>query len=431
MHKRVWSLAAPIILSNVTVPLVGAVDTAVVGHLADITLIGAVAFGALIFSFVYWAFGFLRMGTTGFAAQAWGRNNLTEAYLTLSRAMLIGLSLGALLIIAHPLIGRLALTLFQASLEVESATAVYFGIRIWSAPAVLGLYAILGYLIAAQDMRAVLYTQLLLNGLNMFLDILLVSYFDYGIEGVAVATVCSEYIAIGFGIWLIHRRTGYRVKLTLTHRLLDAGAMRKLLNANFNLFLRTLCLSFSFAWFTNRSAQLGDLYLAANAVLLHLQTISAYALDGFAHAAETLVGHAVGRRNRSALLATIRISTLWALIVSSLISLIYLIAGHHFLSWMTNHSDVLILARAYLPWVVIGPIIAVWSFQLDGIFIGATRTREMRNAMLISLGGYLLAVEASTVLAHNHGLWISLLLFFVLRALTLAFYMPRIIATTY
>ena len=427
MHKRVWSLAAPIILSNVTVPLVGAVDTAVVGHLADITLIGAVAFGALIFSFVYWAFGFLRMGTTGFAAQAWGRNNLTEAYLTLSRAMLIGLSLGALLIIAHPLIGRLALTLFQASLEVESATAVYFGIRIWSAPAVLGLYAILGYLIAAQDMRAVL----LLNGLNMFLDILLVSYFDYGIEGVAVATVCSEYIAIGFGIWLIHRRTGYRVKLTLTHRLLDAGAMRKLLNANFNLFIRTLCLIFSFAWFTNRSAQLGDLYLAANAVLLHLQTISAYALDGFAHAAETLVGHAVGRRNRSALLATIRISTLWALIVSSLISLIYLIAGHHLLSWMTNHSDVLILARAYLPWVVIGPIIAVWSFQLDGIFIGATRTREMRNAMLISLGGYLLAVEASTVLAHNHGLWISLLLFFVLRALTLAFYMPRIIATTY
>ena len=201
MHKRVWSLAAPIILSNVTVPLVGAVDTAVVGHLADITLIGAVAFGALIFSFVYWAFGFLRMGTTGFAAQAWGRNNLTEAYLTLSRAMLIGLSLGVLLIIAHPLIGRLARTLFQASLEVESATAVYFGIRIWSAPAVLGLYAILGYLIAAQDMRAVLYTQLLLNGLNMFLDILLVSYFDYGIEGVAVATVCSEYIAI---LSLIH-----------------------------------------------------------------------------------------------------------------------------------------------------------------------------------------------------------------------------------
>ena len=174
-----------------------------------------------------------------------------------------------------------------------------------------------------------------------------------------------------------------------------------------------------------------SLYLAANAVLLHLQTISAYALDGFAHAAETLVGHAVGRRNRSVLLATIRISTLWALIVSSLISLIYFIAGHHLLSWMTNHSDVLVLARAYLPWVVIGPIIAVWSFQLDGIFIGATRTREMRNAMLISLGGYLLAVEASTALAHNHGLWISLLLFFVLRALTLAFYMPRIIATTY
>ena len=256
MHKRVWSLAAPIILSNVTVPLVGAVDTAVVGHLADTALIGAVAFGALIFSFVYWAFGFLRMGTTGFAAQAWGRNDPTEAYLTLSRAMLIGLSLGFLLIIAHPLIGQLALILFRASLEVESATAVYFSIRIWSAPAVLGLYAILGYLIAAQDMRAVLYTQLLLNGLNMFLDILFVSYFDYGIEGVAVATVCSEYIAILFGIWLIHHRTGYRVKPTLTHRLLDAGAIRKLLNANFNIFIRTLCLIFSFAWFTNRSAQL-------------------------------------------------------------------------------------------------------------------------------------------------------------------------------
>ncbi|HAN61043.1 MAG TPA: MATE family efflux transporter, partial [Gammaproteobacteria bacterium] len=226
-------------------------------------------------------------------------------------------------------------------------------------------------------------------------------------------------------------RTGYRVKPTLTHRLLDAGAIRKLLNANFNLFIRTLCLIFSFAWFTNRSAQLGDLYLAANAVLLHLQTISAYALDGFAHAAETLVGRAVGERKRSALLTTIRVSTLWALIVSSIISLIYLITGSHLLNWMTNHSDVLILARAYLPWVVIGPIISVWSFQLDGIFIGATRTREMRNAMLISLGGYLLAVEASIDLAHNHGLWLSLLLFFVLRALTLSFYLPRIIATTH
>ena len=196
VDRELLRLAVPALGALIAEPLYVLADTAVVGHLADTALIGAVAFGALIFSFVYWAIGFLRMGTTGFAAQAWGRNDPTEAYLTLSRAMLIGLSLGFLLIIAHPLIGQLALILFRASLEVESATAVYFGIRIWSAPAVLGLYAILGYLIAAQDMRAVLYTQLLLNGLNMFLDILFVTYFDYGIEGVAIATVCSEYIAI-------------------------------------------------------------------------------------------------------------------------------------------------------------------------------------------------------------------------------------------
>ena len=430
MHTKVLSLAGPIILSNVTVPLVGAVDTAVVGHLDDSTLIGAVAFGSLIFSFLYWGFGFLRFGTSGFSAQAFGNNDSLEAYFTLSRACLIGLALGVGLIVIHPLLRGTVLFLLQGSEMVESSTAIYFNIRIWSAPAVLILYAVLGYLIAAQDMRAEFYSQLLLNGLNITLDVLFVSVFDLAIEGVALATVISEFAAVIFGLWLISQRTGYRLRVTLTSRLLNRNDVKQLLKANINIFIRTLCLMFGFAWFTNRSAQLGDVYLAANAVLLHLQTIAAYAMDGFATAAEALVGRAIGARDKQNLISAMRITTLWALIIASLLSFVYLMVGIDLIGLMTNQADVLSTAQQYLPWLVVAPVISVWSFQLDGIFIGATRTREMRNAMIVSLAVYLAVLEGLTAFAHNDGLWSSLLCLFVLRAITLWLYLPRITVAT-
>jgi multidrug resistance protein, MATE family len=425
-HGKVWALALPIMLANVSIPLVGAVDTAVMGHLSSEIYIGAVAIGAVIFSFLYWGFGFLRMGTTGFVSQAYGARDHNEMANAFTRAVMVGLVTGAMLLLLQWPIGRLALWLFEAEAETESLAWLYFSIRIWSAPAALVQYAALGFLIGVQRTPAVLALQLLLNGTNISLDLLFVVGLEWGVEGVATASLIGEYTAAIAGVLMVRgtlRRLNGRVERP---RLLDRGAFMALLSVNFNIFVRTLCLVFAFSYFTAQGAVFGTTTLAANAILMHMIAFISYGLDGFAHAVETLGGGAYGARNLRTFRVAVRTSTQWAAIMAFLNVAVFYLLGGAFIGWMTSLDQVYEHALRYLPWVALSPLLSVWSFQLDGIYIGTTFTREMRNGMVISLAGYLAAVWLLTPAWGNHGLWAALMIFFVLRAVTLYAWYPRI-----
>jgi len=426
MHRRVWRLAAPIILSNLSIPLLGAVDTAVMGHLPGAAYIGGVAIGALIFSYVYWGFGFLRMGTTGLVAQAYGAGDADEVRSILARAWLLAAGLAAVILILQKPIGMLAFTVLDSSPQVRDLAAHYYSIRVWGAPAALMNYVALGWLFGMQRMRAALALSVFMNGVNIVLDLVLVIGFGWGIGGVAWATFIAEWSALGLGVWLITR--GLRSFGGRWHlqRILDGASLGALLKVNADIFVRTLCLVTAFAWFTAQGARLGDVLLAANAILLNFQTFMAYGLDGFAHASEALIGGAIGARDPAALRSSVRVASLWALIVAALFSLVYFVAGPLIIFAITDIAEVRRVALEFLPWAAVSPLISVWSFQLDGIFIGATRTAEMRNGMLISLGFFLLAGWMLIPRMGNHGLWLALMLFMVVRALTLGAWYPRV-----
>jgi MATE family multidrug resistance protein len=426
-HRRVWALAGPIIISNISVPLVGAVDTAVVGHLPEPDSIGAVALGALIFTFLFWGFGFLRMGTTGFIARAYGANDQQALSDTLLRVLLLAVVLGAFIILlGHPLI-QLALYLLDSSDSIESLAESYATIRIWSAPATLSIYVLTGIFIGLQNMRYVFVLQLVMNMINVLLDLLFVLGFDMGVEGVALATLIAEYLAALLGFWLLRKPLSKAYKNLNWTRLLERNAILALMKANGDIFVRTLCLVFSFGYFTAQSASMGDVILAANSILMHLQSILAYALDGFAHAAEALVGSAYGAGKQQQFKRAVKLTTVWGLVSALLISLIYWLFGGFILQLFTNIDAVLLSATTYLPWTIIAPVVSIWSFQLDGIFIGTGYTREMRNAMIFSMLVYLGLLVILVPALGNHGLFLSISLFMVVRALTLGYYYPRIV----
>ena len=417
-------MAGPIIISNLSVPLVGIVDTAVVGHLPNPDYIGAVALGAVIFNFVYWGFGFLRMGTTGFIAQCFGRGDYTEIRNLLCRAFFLSAVLGLAIIVLQLPINGIAFWLLEGSIEVEGYASEYFKIRVWGAPAALATYVILGTLIGMHNARATLVLQLILNGTNIILDILFVTVFHWNVAGVAWATLISEYLAMAAGLWLLF---DHRIRGTVDIRhALTYSRIKALLQVNINIFIRTIFIIFAFSYFTALSTKLGSVLLAANAVLLHLNSLMAYGLDGFAHAAEALVGSEYGKRNRQGFRLAVKISTLWALITGLLFTATFYFWGDDIVALITNINEVKTTANQYMLWVILLPMISVWSFQLDGIFIGTTHTREMRNGMIISTLVYLPCTWLFVDWWHNHGLWFSLTVFMILRAVTLGFWYGRI-----
>ncbi len=429
-HARVWRLAGPIILSNVSVPLLGIVDTAVMGHLDHAYYIGAVAVGAMIFSYVYWGFGFLRMGTTGLVAQAFGAGDVSEIRALLGRSMLLAGALAAAVVaLQWPLITG-AMWFIEASREVEALATTYFQVRIWAAPAALANYAVLGWLLGLQRAKSALMLQVFMNGLNIVLDIWFVLGLGWGVEGVALATAISEYSAAALGLVLAFRGLGQLGGSWRDIRLLDADKLKRLLAVNTDIFVRTLCLVSAFAYFTSQGAAMGDVLLAANAVLMNFQLFMGYALDGFAFAAEALVGAAVGARDRSRLSAAVRTSTIWAGWFALMYAAVYWIAGTAIIAAITDIAEVREAAAAYLWWAIASPLISVWSFQLDGIFIGATRTRAMRNGMIVSLGIYLASVWVLVPLYGNHGLWLAFYFFMIARAVTLAVRYPALARAT-
>ncbi len=422
-HLRLWALAGPMILSNLSVPLLGLVDTAVVGHLDSPVYLGAVALGAMIFSFLFWGFGFLRMGTTGLVAQAHGGHDHEGLRLWLGRGLLLALLIGSLLLLLHGPIGRLALGLSGAEGGLAPLTAEYFNVRIWSAPAVLGHYVLLGAFIGMQNSRAPLLLLLVINGLNIILDLLFVVGLEWRVFGVALASTLSEWFGLLLGLWLMRKQLRGAWPWA---ELLRAAELTRMLRLNLDIFIRTLCLIFAFAFFTRQGAAQGELVLAANALLMNFQAFTAYALDGFAHAAEALVGRALGRRSKRLLKSALRTSLQWSLLFAAAFSLLYLVAGQGIVALLTDIPELRQHAAAYLPWLIASPLISVWSYWLDGVFIGATRSREMRDAMLAALLLVFLPVWYLTQGMGNHGRWLALMVFMGGRGLGLGLMLGRV-----
>jgi MATE family multidrug resistance protein len=424
-HSRVLKVALPIVLANVTVPLLGAVDTAVVGQIGLPAPIGAVGLGAIILSSIYWIFGFLRMGTTGLTSQAYGAGNLAEGTAILLRALIIAAAAGLFFILAQlPLIWG-ALWLSPGSAEVESLAQAYLSLRIWGAPATISLYAITGWLIATERTPAVLILQIWINGVNIALDLWFVLGLGWGVEGVAIATLIAEWTGLAFGLWLCRSAFGTALAPALAI-LRDVQALKRMATVNGDIMIRSVLLQFSFTSFLFFGAGLGDVTLAANQVLMQFLTIAAFFLDGFAFAAETLVGKAIGARSVVAARRASLLCTQWGVGAVICLSLVYLTTGPMIIDIMTTAPNVRILARDYLPWLVAAPVVGVWAWMLDGIFIGATLTREMRQAMLLSVAIYAIALAILLPIWGNHGLWASLMMLNIARGISMARKWPEV-----
>lgn len=418
-HSRVLRIAVPIVLANATVPILGAVDTGVVGQMGVAAPIGAVGIGAIILTAIYWIFGFLRMGTTGMTAQALGAGDSAEVTALLTRALLIGLGGGVALILLQSLLFFGAFLVAPASPEVEALARDYMVIRVWSAPAAIGLYGITGWLIAQERTRAILILQVWMNGLNIGLDLWFVMGLDWGVSGVAFATFLAEWSGFALGLYLC-RDAFQRPDWRDWRRVFDRVILRRMAAVNTDIMLRSLMLQTLFVSFLFYGANYGDTTLAANQILLQFLHITAYAMDGFAFGAETLVGQAMGARNRAALRRSAYLSSFWGGVIVLILALVFALFGGGIIDVMTNAQDVRIEARGYLIWMVLAPLVGWAPWMLDGIFIGATQTRDMRNMMAVSFGVYALALLVFLPLFGNHGLWAALLVSFAARGVTLA-----------
>jgi MATE family multidrug resistance protein len=424
-HRRVLNIAIPVMLSNATVPILGAVDTGVVGQMGLAAPIGAVGIGAIILSAFYWIFGFLRMGTVGLAAQAEGQGDDAEVAALLTRALMIGLGAGVLIIALQGALFWAAFRVSPASAEVEALARQYMAVRIWSAPAAIALYGITGWLIAQERTRAVLVVQLWMNGLNIGLDLWFVIGLGWGVQGVAFATTLAEWSGFALGLWFC-RAAFAGVAWRAWAQVFDGPRWRRMMAVNTDILIRSLLLQAIFVSFMFVGAGQGDVPLAANQVLLQFLMISAYALDGFAFSAEALVGKAFGARSPARVRRAALLASGWGMVAAGGMALGFALAGGMIVDLMTTSDPVRAQARDYLPYVVVVPLLACAAFMLDGIFVGATRSRDMRNMMALSFCVYVACVGMMVPAFGNHGLWLALLVSFVVRALTLAARYPAL-----
>jgi multidrug resistance protein, MATE family len=417
-HRRVLKIALPIVLSNATVPILGAVDTGVVGQMGAATPIGAVGIGAVIVASIYWIFGFLRMGTTGMVAQAHGAGNQAEVSALLTRALLIAFTGGLLLILFQVPVLWLVFQISPASTEVETLARSYINIRIWSAPFAISIYGLTGWLIARERTKAVLLLQLWMNGLNIVLDLWFVLGLGWGVEGVAIATVIAEVSGAALGLWLCREAMSHPA-WRMTERIFDRERLIHMAQVNTDILIRSVLLLAIIVSFTFFGSSFGDLTLAANQILMQFVEITAYALDGFAFAAEAIVGQALGAKSRSTLRRASLLASWWGLIMAALLAIAFALFGGAIIDTMTTATDVRLEARDYLPWMIATPLLGLPAWMLDGIFIGATRTRDMRNMMVVSIIIYLLSVSVLMPVFGNHGLWMALSISYLARGSTL------------
>ena len=413
------------ILSNISVPLLGMVDTGVTGHLENAAYLGAVAVGSTIFGFLYTGVNFLRMGTTGIAAQQFGANDFDGLRVSLGQALIVALTIAAILLVLHVPIGAAAISLIGPDPAIAGFADQYFSIRIWSAPATLANFALLGWFLGLQNARVPLIVVLVINVTNIVLDLVLVVVVGMKVDGVAIASVIAEFtglaVGLGFVVRELNRHSGHWVISKLT----TLREYTAFFGINAHLFVRTMALVFTLTFITAQGARLSGLILAANAILMNFQNLLAFALDGFAHAAEALVGKAVGEKDRAALQRSVVLALRWSLIVAVGFSAFFWLVGPMLVALLTDLPDIRTTTLRYLPWLIVSPLIAVWSYLYDGVFVGATLAREMRNIMLIS--AFVIFIPAWYVLQFlgNDGLWLSFMLFLASRGIGMHIYYRR------
>ena len=424
-HRRVLSIALPIVISNATVPILGAVDTGVIGQLGGAAPIGAVGIGAIILGALYWIFGFLRMGTVGLTSQALGGGDAQEVRALFFRSAGIGLLAGLGFITFQIPIFAAAFWIAPASAEVESLARTYMSIRVWSAPAAIAIYGLSGWLIAQERTRAVLMIQLFMNLTNIILDFWFVLGLGLGVEGVAVATLIAEWGGLALGLYLC-RQVFRGLALSFWQQIVNRRRVIYMMQVNGDILIRSVLLQAGFVSFLFFGAELGDVTLAANQVLLQFVYLASYAMDGFVFAAESLVGQAMGARAVAQLRRGASVTAVWAFGSAFVLAAGFWIVGPFVIDVMAKDPAVQQAARAYLPHMVAAPLLGALAWMLDGVFIGATRTKDMRNMMILSFLGYCALVLLLLPNFGNHGLWMAMNGFFILRGVSLALRYPAL-----
>lgn len=419
MHREILALAIPNILTNLAVPLLGIVDTALMGHLDAVSYVGAIAIGSMIFNFIYWLFGFLRMGTTGFTAQAHGRNEPAELTGHLVRPLLLALGIGLLIIAVQGPLAWLSFAVVESSAEVEFFAREYFSIRIWAAPATLMLYVFNGWFLGRQNARFPMYLAFFGNGVNIAVSWLCVQSLGLKTAGVAWGTLCAQYLTLLLALglcWGRYRGLWAHVPASLRHW----QGMGDFFRVNRDIFIRTLCLLLTFGFFTAESARYGETLLAVNTILLQFLSLMAYGVDGFAFAAESLVGKVWGGPSKAALKPLIRRLFLWGEGLGLAFALIYAVCFTPIFSLFTDKTELLMAALPFMPWVVLGPLVNSFCFIWDGIYLGATASRPMRNSMLFSVLIIFFPVYyLSQPFLGIQGLWLAMCAFMASRGLSL------------
>ncbi len=431
MNRRILGLALPNIITNITVPLLGMVDTAIMGHLSEEGL-GAIAIGASLFNLIYWNFGFLRMGTSGITAQAYGARRWDEAVKTLVRACTIALGIALALIVLQWPIGLLVPVIFEGSDKVLAMALTYFQVRIWAAPATLGLYAIKGWFIGMQDSKTPMWIAIALNIVNIIFSLLFVLVFHWDIAGVALGTVVAQYSGLAMGIFFLRRKwkaeSGeWKVEGGTMKTIKDAlhwDKMKRFFKVNGDIFLRTVCLSAVFTFITAAGSHISDEVLAVNNLLMQFFTLFSYIMDGFAYAGESLVGRYIGAREAKNLRSAVRLLIVWGLALTVVFTGAYAVGGEWFLAIFTDQQAVIDAAGVYLFWALIVPVCGFAAFLFDGIFIGATASRSMRNAMFVATAAFFAVYYGLKVLnapldtlTWNNILWTAFMVFLTLRGL--------------
>jgi len=429
-RSNVFAQSWPIMLANAAAPLVGLVDTFVIGRYATTTALAGIGLGAVIYAIAYWGFGFLRMSTAGLAAQSDGANDQGAVQAHLARAVPLGLLIGLLIFLAQiPLLAG-AFKIFTGTPPVETAAATYIGARLWGLPATLASIALMGWFVGISRAKLALQMQIVLNAVNIILSPIFVISFGWGLWGVGIASAMAEWCGLAAGLWLalneIKRRGGFQKTALAKASLLDASALKKLGITNTNIFIRTLALTLGFSFFGNAAASQGVIFLAGYHILMQFITMIALVLDAFAHTAEAVTGAAYGAKDRERFDKAVRMTTEFSCLFAILISLLIFFGGPYFIPLLTKDPAVIESARTYLPYCALTPIIGFAAWQLDGIFIGTTKTREMRNAGLAAVAIYIGIHYLLEPKFSEHGIWIAFLIYYIARAVTLGFYYPAI-----
>lgn len=417
INKRILQIAVPSIISNITVPLLGLIDVTIVGHLGAAAYIGAIAVGGMLFNIIYWIFGFLRMGTSGMTSQAYGKHDLDEVARLLLRSVGVGLLIAIILVALQYPIRKLAFTFIQTTEEVERLATLYFRICIWGAPAMLGLYGFAGWFIGMQNSRFPMYIAITQNIVNIAASLCFVYLFHMKVAGVAWGTLTAQYAGFLMALLLWRRYYGGLKKHVAWHEVLKKEAMLRFFQVNRDIFLRTLCLVIVTLFFTSAGAAQGEIVLAVNTLLMQLFTLFSYIMDGFAYSGEALVGKYVGANNQPALYRTVRQLFIWGVGLSTGFTLLYFFGGKSFLGLLTNEIFVIREAENYFYWVLAIPLTGFAAFLWDGIFIGATATRQMFYSMLVASGSFFLVYYSLHEWMGNHALWLAFIVYLSLRGI--------------